>query len=235
MSNPVVVAIHQPNFLPWLGYFDKLARSDVFVVLDNVQFPKTGGTWSNRVKLLVSGKPSWVTVPVERAFHGVREIRDIRIDDDSRWRHKLLQTLRTSYARAKAFGTVFPLVETLINTPTDSLVELNLAAIRTISDELGVDRAKLVLSSSLPACGHRTELLTSIVRAVGGTAYLAGAGSREYQDDETFAAAGISVLYQQFNHPVYLQDGTPAFVPGLSVVDALMHCGVDGARKLVQA
>src|SRR3954466_3489026 len=151
MDKPTVVAIHQPNFLPWLGYFDKIARADVFVVLDNVQFPKTGGTWSNRVKLLVSEKPSWVTVPVVRAFHGVREIRDIRIDDDSRWRHKVLQTLRTSYARAAAFDAVFPFVEGLLNTPTNSLVDFNLAAIRAICDELRLDHKKLVLSSSLPA------------------------------------------------------------------------------------
>jgi len=66
-----VVAIHQPNFLPWLGYFDKLARADTFVLLDSVQFPKRNGTWMNRVKLLVGGEPGWITVPIVRAYHGL--------------------------------------------------------------------------------------------------------------------------------------------------------------------
>jgi hypothetical protein len=81
-----LVAIHQPNFFPWLGYFDKLARADVFILLDDAQYPKTGGTWSNRVQLLINEKPAWVTVPVVRSYHGVRQIREMRIDEQRPWR-----------------------------------------------------------------------------------------------------------------------------------------------------
>ena len=70
-----LVAIHQPNFLPWLGYFDKLARADVFILLDTVQFPKKAGSWMNRARLLVGGEPSWITVPVVRSYHGLRSTR----------------------------------------------------------------------------------------------------------------------------------------------------------------
>ena len=85
-----LVAIHQPNFLPWLGYFDKLARADVFVLLDDAQFPKKGGTWVNRARLLVSGRPDWVTVPVDRSYHGTRTIIEMQIDDARPWRRKLI-------------------------------------------------------------------------------------------------------------------------------------------------
>src|SRR5262245_57551917 len=93
-----LVALHQPNFFPWLGYFDKLVRADVFVVLDNVQCSKTGGTWSNRVRLLGGDAPRWITMPVVRAYSGVRLVREMQIDNEQPWRRKFLQTLRTYYA-----------------------------------------------------------------------------------------------------------------------------------------
>jgi len=229
-----LVAIHQPNFFPWLGYFDKIARADVFVVLDNVQFSKTGGNWSNRVRLLVNGQAAWVTVPVARGFHGVREIREIRTDESSGWRRKLLQSLRTNYARAAAFDSVFPFVEGLVSTQTDVLSEFNLSAILAICEKLHVHAGKVVLASSLHAEGQANELLIALVRSVGGGAYLCGGGSSGYQDDRAFAAAGVTLVYQDFAHPSYEQR-LPAFVPGLSIIDALMHCGFDGVRGLLGA
>ena len=86
-----LVAIHQPNFLPWLGYFDKIARADVFVMLDSVQFAKTGGTWSNRVQMLVGGQATWLTMPIVRSYHGVRTYRQMEIDEEQSWRKKLLE------------------------------------------------------------------------------------------------------------------------------------------------
>src|SRR5262249_17725400 len=103
-----VVAIHQPTFFPWLGYFNKIARADIFVVLDNVQFPKTGGTWLNRVRLLIDGRARWVTMPVVRRYRGVRLIREMLISDEPAWRRRLEQTLRSSYGRAACFDEVFP-------------------------------------------------------------------------------------------------------------------------------
>ena len=94
MSGNKVVAIHQPTFFPWLGYFNKIARCDQFVVLDSVQFPKKGGTWSNRVKLLLNGQAGWVTMPVERNYHGVRSYAEMCIDNGTPWRDKLVQTIR---------------------------------------------------------------------------------------------------------------------------------------------
>src|SRR4051794_9997556 len=90
-ESEVVVGLHQPNFFPWLGYFDKLVRADVFVLLDNVQFSKTGGTWSNRVRLLAGDAPTWITLPVVRAYSGVRLVREMQIDNRQPWRRKFLQ------------------------------------------------------------------------------------------------------------------------------------------------
>src|SRR5262245_38214070 len=114
MSGNKVVAIHQPTFFPWLGYFNKIARADLFVVLDTVQFPKKGGTCSNRVKLLVSGEPAWVTMPVDRNYHGVRSYAEMMIESGSDWREKIVRTVRANYGQSPYFAEVFGELEPLI-------------------------------------------------------------------------------------------------------------------------
>lgn len=94
-----VVAIHQPNFFPWLGYFAKIARSDYFVLFDDIQFPKTGGSWSNRVKLLVSGEARWVTAAIDRNYHGTRTIREMSFLAANPWREKTLKSIEANYRR----------------------------------------------------------------------------------------------------------------------------------------
>jgi hypothetical protein len=229
-----VVAIHQPNFFPWLGYFDKIVRADVFVVLDHVQFPKSRpGSWLNRVQLSVGGRPAWVTMPVVRTYHGLRRIDEMSIDNTSAWRRKLLQLLRSSYGRAAAFAEVFPAVSPLVENGTDSFVDYNLSAITTLCERLGIGTGHLVRSSTLAVEGQATDLLVGLVRHVGGTVYLAGGGAGGYQDDTLFHGAGLDVEYQRFQHPVYPQRGAVDFVPGLSILDALFNCGFANTSALL--
>jgi len=228
----ILVAIHQPNFFPWLGYFGKIARADVFVALDSVQFSKTGGTWCNRVRVLVNHRPAWITMPVERGYHGVRTIREMRIAG-TRWRGKLLRTLELAYRRAPYFGEVFPAIEEILGVGAETVSEFNLEGLRRLTGRLRLDPAKIVESSSLGATGEATNLLINIVKDVGGTAYLCGGGAGEYQEDEKFSAAGVELIYQRFEHPVYAQRGETEFTPGLSVIDALMQCGFGGTHALV--
>ena len=229
-----VVAIHQPNFFPWLGYFNKLARADIFILMDNVQFPKKGGGWGNRVQLIINGQPAWVTMPIVRAYHGTRLVRDIQINNSTLWREQLLKTIQTNYARAPFFSQIFPIFKNLINNPTDNLAAYNETAIRPIAKAIGLDTSRLVIGSTLDVAGERTDLLISMTRAVGGTAYLCGGGADSYQENDKFAQAGIELIYQQFQHPAYPQWNTATFVPGLSIIDALMNCGINRTRLLIQ-
>jgi hypothetical protein len=231
--NRKIVAIHQPNFFPWLGYFDKIARADIFVILDNVQFPKKGGTWSNRVQMVVNGKASWVTMPIIRSFHGNRNINETQIDNAIPWRENLLKTIQNNYARAPFFKQVVPLFTDLVNNPTDSLAEYNKAAVGVLARSVNLDTSKLVVGSTLKTEGAATDLLISLIRAVGGTAYLAGGGAGGYQEDDKFATAGIELIYQNFVHPVYTQFNTAEFVPGLSIIDAIMNVGFDGVKNIL--
>lgn len=223
-----VVAIHQPNFLPWLGYFDKLARADVFVLLDSVQFPRSGhGEWMNRVRMLVHGEPRWATVPIRR--RGVQLIREVEIDDSQSWRRKVLRTLEANYARAPHFREVFPLVDQIVEHADDRLADFNEHGVRTLAELLGFKRAEIIRSSTLDVEGTGSDLLAEITRAVGGTTYLSGGGAAAYQREESYRQRGVELGFQNFEHPRYPQ-GRDEFVPGLSVVDALMHCGAEGVR-----
>lgn len=229
----VIVSIHQPNFFPWLGYFDKLARSDVFVMMDEVQFPKTGGTWSNRVQLLSNGLARWVTMPVARSYHGTRTIREIEISEAEPSRERLLAFIGHEYARADRLEEGLALLRPLIQQPSSSLCDYNTGAIRALTTALGLPAKRLVPMSTLGYSGHASDLLISLVLAAGGDTYLCGAGSGGYLEPDKFAAAGIELVFQEFRHPEYRQVRAQAFVPGLSIMDALLNCGVQGTRALL--
>jgi hypothetical protein len=138
-----------------------------------------------------------------------------------------------NYARTPFFVNVMPFLTELINNPTDSLAEYNLAAIRSLSKVLQIDHSKLILGSTLNVTGSATELLIAMVKAVGGGAYLCGGGATGYQQDEQFAQAGLELIYQNFQHPLYPQNAPGEFIPGLSIVDALMHCGFEATTALL--
>jgi hypothetical protein len=229
----MLVAIHQPNFLPWLGYFDKLARADIFVLLDNVPLQRTGASYTNRVEIATQGRRLPLTVPIARGAEARQSADAARIVNSGPWRRKLRATIEQGYARAPAFDEIMPVVRGILDQPGDRLVDFNIASIRRIAGLVGLDTEKMRRASALDVPGTGTDRLIAIVRMVGGTAYLCGGGADGYQEDEKFAAAGLRLHYQDFKHPIYPQVGAPAFIPGLSIVDALMNCGAKGTADLL--
>lgn len=220
-----LVAIHQPNFFPWLGYFDKIRRADAFVFLDAVDYPRAGsggmGSWTNRVRMNIQGQAKWVTCPVRRANLGA-PINAVSVDDDQPWRSKLLRTLDANYRKAPRYAETMTLIEPLIGSAEKRLADLNVAAIRAIAGHLGLS-TRFFRQSELNGAGAATQLLVSLVREAGGDGYLAGGGAAGYQQDEAFAHAGLRLVRQDF---VPLPYGDPKrFLPGLSVIDYLMHDG----------
>lgn len=221
----MLVAIHQPNFLPWLGWFDKLARADVFILLDNAPHQQTGSNYTNRVQVLVQGEPSWVTVPVVRGREARNRIDQLHVAGPGVWRRKVRATLAQCYAKAPFFDEAMVIVDAMLRAQTDLLCELNLIAIYSMVAALGLPRERMVRASTLGTEGTGTDRLVALVRAVGGDAYLTGHGAGGYQENEKFAAAGIAVHYQRYQPAPYPQLRTGSFVPGLSALDALMNCG----------
>jgi hypothetical protein len=227
----MLATIHQPNFFPWLGFFDKVRRADVFILLDDVAYPRAGsggmGSWANRVRLNIQGKAQWVGAPLKRLSLGA-PIRDAVVDDSQPWRAKLVKTLITNYGRAANFSRAMPLIESLLFSGEANLAAFNAAAIARIAANLGL-RPHFVAQSELPHSGKGTELLITLIKATGCDAYLAGGGAQGYQEDELFDTHSIRLEYQTFVPRPY---GPPhSFIPGLSVLDYLMHDG----RPLLEA
>lgn len=234
--NRKLVAIHQPNFFPWLGYFNKLYRADTFIFMDNVQYPETSrGSWINRVKLIVQGTPKWVTIPIVRSYSGFKTINEIEIDDSRQWRNKFMGTVRANYSRAPFFKEVILLIEPLVMFETALVAEFNIYAITVISGALGIDVSKLIRGTSLGTSGSATDLLITMTLAVGGSAYLCGGGAAGYQKDSLFAENEVALVYQNFQHPEYRQCGCHDFIPGQSIIDVLMNCGISATKELISA
>jgi len=229
-----IAAIHQPNFFPWLGYFHKIARSDIFVFLDNVQFPKTGGAWTNRVKMLVSGEAKWLTASIDRDFHGARKINQMIFFHGHPWRRKIAKTLQSEYSRHPYYAETMEILWPLLMNAECNIAEYNINAVTALSFALGLDTSKVRRSSAYLTAGAGTELLCSLTKAVGADTYLCGGGAEGYQDDMVFAANSLNLQYQNFRHPVYPQHKETGFTPGLSIVDALMNLGFKALGDLLR-
>jgi hypothetical protein len=222
------VAIHQPQYLPYLGFFHKLRHCDVFVALDNVQFQKNG--LQNRNKIKTSQGWQWLTVPVLHDFG--QPIRDVGINPNVPWQRKHWNALASNYGRAPFFNEFSPSLKPLLEQEWDSLSQLDMALAKWAMVALAIE-TPVVHASELGVEGNQTELLIAICRAVGADRYLSGPGGRRYMDLEAFAAAGITIEWQAFTSPVYPQLFPQAeFVPDLSAVDAIFNCGAATASFL---
>jgi hypothetical protein len=215
------VCIHQPDFAPWIGFFDRLVRSDIYVVLDNVQFLRRG--WHHRDKIKTANGPRWLTVPVRKKGKFDQRIDQAEIDNSTNWPREHLNTLRANYARAPFFKNHIGEIEEIYGSSWTSLADLNMALVHLFMKMFGIG-TQIRTASSLRPKGRSNELLVDILRTVGARRYLAGEGSRAYLDETLFNTHGIDVEWQSFRHPVYPQLHGD-FVPGLSSFDFLLNCG----------
>lgn len=224
----LIVAIHQPNYLPWLGYFAKIAQADEFVFLDDAQYSKN--SYINRVQIAGDRGPRWLTIPVTYTFSDpINRVAFARPD----WRKSHLDKLFVAYRNAAAFRATWPWLEELYaSMPSDNLASTNAAAIVRIATRLGLEPV-FHFSSALGIQGRADQRLAAIVNAIapGGT-YLSGNGGATYQAEDTFSRAGLTLRYSKFVHPRYPQ-GEGEFMPGLSVLDAIFHLGWRGTGNLV--
>lgn len=226
----MIVSIHQPNFLPWLGYFYKLTQCDVFVLLDNVQYTKNSFINRNRIK--TPRGADWLTVPVIIKGRFGQLIRDVEINSSVDWRKKHLGTLEANYRKAKYFEPIFQGLETIYSVNDwINLCELNIMLLEWALSILGLKK-NLVRASDLNLEGESTQLLIDIIKELGGDTYLSGFGGANYQEEELFEKAGITLTYYDFKHPVYPQLWND-FIPNLSIIDLLFNCGSESLDVLL--
>lgn len=226
----VVVAIHQPNYLPWMGFFDKVNKADVLVFLDNVQYNKR--SWTNRVQIKTPGGPAWLSIPVKVKGRSTQPLFEAEICYETDWVSRHTETLARNYRRHPFYSQVEEVVVPVFRRRFTFIGELNIELIRGLLQLLGIDRP-LFQATRLGVKGAATELLIDITRAVGGTAYLSGDGADGYQEVDLFEKSGIRLYYQHFLHPVYEQR-FGEFVPGLSIFDVICCCGVEKVRQWLE-
>ena len=217
------LAAHQPQFMPWLGYFDKMRTCDLFVLLDAVQYEKN--EWENRNKIMTAAGPHWLTVPVCHGFGD--KITEVRIDNGVNWKAKHVKTLAQSYAKAKCFSSLMPDLEKFYGAPYRYLSEINLASVRLLMEKLRIKTPVRLLSEN-QVDGAATLRLVNLCKKFGADTYLAGAGGRDYMDLSLFEAARIKVSFQDYQHPRYRQSAGE-FTPFLSALDIIFHAGEEAA------
>jgi hypothetical protein len=220
----VRVAIHQPHYLPWLGYFAKWAAADHFIFLDTVQYEKNG--WQNRNRIKTPAGARWLTVPVHARLG--TPIRDVTIDTTQPWRERHLRALEQAYVKAPHLPRYRDALGSFYRRDWDRLAALAAASARWLAQALGV-RTPVALASELGVeaagpGGDPTARLVALCRAVGADTYLAGQDGARYLDTRQFAAAGIAVEAQRYAHPNYAQLHGE-FTPFLSAVDLLLTQG----------
>jgi hypothetical protein len=223
----VIVAAHQPSYLPWLGYLDKLAKADVFVVMDHLQFEAQNFQNRNRVK--VNNGIAWLTVPLERGAQ-TDSILAKRIQNASspkeHWQRRTWLTLETNYRRAPFFATYADELRDVYTRPWERLVDLDLHMLGLACKWFEIERP-IRRSSELGLTGQKTDLLIDLCRKTGATSYLSGSGgSTGYLDVERMGRNGLGVIWQRFDHPAYDQRYPQlGFIPNLAFVDMLFNCG----------
>lgn len=228
----MIVGIHQPNFLPWLGYFQKIFSCNVFILLDTVQLPR-GKSFCNRTAIKAKEQTVWLTVPVLDKGK-LSLINEVRIAKNQPWIRKHLGRISSFYGKAPFFNKYYRDLEQIYHCGHDFLVELNKAFLDYVAEQLGVKTELVFASTLLPQNTGGLDYLISLIKEVGGTSYLSGtgAGSRRYIREEQFANEGINLIWQNYVHPVYPQLGE-GFISNLSVLDLLFNLGSSAAREII--
>jgi hypothetical protein len=221
------LAVLQPGYLPWLGFFDQLRRADVFVIYDDVQYDKHG--WRNRNRIKGPAGPHWLTVPVRTSGRHLCPIVEMEIDGRLPWARKHLGTIGQFYRSAPFFGSYYPELAVVLEKEWPLLIDLDLALTRLLARWLDI-RTPVCRSSELGlAESDPNGRLLQLCRHFKAGRYLSGAAARNYLDAGLFASSGIEVIWQDYQHPVYEQLHGP-FVPYLSMLDLLFNCGERSRR-----
>lgn len=216
-----VITIHQPEHIPWLGFFNKVDKVDAYVVLDNVQFRKR--YFQNRNKIRTRDGWHWITVPVIAKNNSI--INDVVIDNSGHWMRKYLETIRHTYHNAPFYNDYYDCMAQIIKEETEYISELNYKLIRFLMNALGINTKIIRISElDLPSDIHSSNLILEICKSLNASVYMSGKYGVNYLNEKDFEKENIKMLYQDFHHPIYKQLYEP-FIPQMSIIDLLFNHG----------
>lgn len=231
MNNKIVM-IHQPDFMPYLGFFQRLIMADIYIVLDNVQYVKGSRTQTSRDKIKTLNGEKWINVGIEKVHYKSR-INEIWLTQGNEWRERSLNLIKENYRKTDFFHEIFPFIQNLYQFKGDKMVDFNMASIKMLIELFGIENIEIEYASKLQADGKSNELIINLVKAVKCKRYLSGIGARDYYVPELYEQAGIEVIWQNFKHPVYPQQ-FGKFIPYLSSIDLLFNCGIEKSREILR-
>ena len=214
----MTVTIHQPDFLPWLGFFERWRASDLYVILDDVQFLRRG--WHHRDKIKTPNGAKWLTIPVRKKKLYSQKINTVQIDYCRNWQKELFGTIYHAYSKAPNFAHVFHEISTIIDQDFPLLLDLNIALLKYCAAALEIT-TPMVFASEFNVASFKTDRLIELMQAVNGKVYLTGLGSEDYLEEEKFSQAGIGVRWQHISPTPYPQL-YGEYLDKLSVLDYLM-------------
>lgn len=225
----MIVSIHQPQYLPWLPYFLKVEESDLFILLDSVDFQKNG--LQNRNQIKTSQGAQWLTVPVRQKLG--QKINEVQIDNNVDWRKKHWQAIQHSYGKASAYKLYAGELEDVFSREWVSLNELNIHLFTLMLHWLGIER-KMLRSSEMEARGSNSDLVLNLCLETGAKQYISGTGGHDYLDETAFRNAGVEIVYRSSVLPepypqMYRQAG---FINTLSALDIILNCGKEWRKFL---
>jgi hypothetical protein len=227
------LAIHQPNFLPWIGYFHKIINVDEFVLFDDVQFPR-GKSFGNRVLIKTGDDSSWLTVPV-KSKSDLLDFKEIEIDYQSNWSRKILKTILLTYKKQPGFDFLYPELEIHFEKKYQYLIELNISLIKLCHSKLSSDTT-FIRSSEIQGAHNLngTDKILFILNSRQAKSYLSGsgAGSKRYLDEGLFSKNDIEVQWQKLKADYSYPQGGNGFIPNLSIIDLIFNCGAESGKIL---
>lgn len=227
----MIVSINQPAYLPWLGYFHRIALSDLHIVLDHVQFEKN--SFINRNKIRTKEGWCWLTVPLKtKGKFGDLSINRLEIANDSRWSEKHWKAIQLNYARAPYFSEHQPFFEKIYSQHWDSFAMLVHEITRYLLEAFGI-KTKLLFSSAMKVEGKKDELILNLCRSAGAKIYLSGPLGRNYLREELFRDAGIKIIYHDYHYPTYPQVYR-GFEKPMCALDLLFNCGKRSLEVLME-
>ncbi len=231
--NNKIVTIHQPDFMPWIGFFNKIEKADVFVVLDHVTNKYNVRNWLRRVNFNINCQKCWLSVSLKKTKPSHIPISCMEVNDNIDYTKKL-KSIRQSYQKTKYFDDIYPLITNWFDSDENKLSKRNMLFIKTIMNLLDI-KTEIIYSSDLNCNNKSTDLLIEIIKKINGGTYLCGSGAAGYQEDKKFHYNEIEVNYNNFKPPVYRQyNNKGEFISGLSIVDCLMNIGIDDSKKMVK-
>ena len=224
------VAIHQPNYLPYLGFFHKLSLADTFVIMDDTQYDKK---FTNRNKIKVPGNWIWLTVPINKKHKFVAN-KIVEINNEENWQSDHFEKINRSYSNSEFFKKNYKtFFEKIYSKKWDHLFTLNYELIIQLIDWLDI-KIEVIKESELNINGNSTDRLVNISKKIGAETYVSGMGGKEYMNEKMFETNNIKIEYQNFKCPIYKQVFNSEFIPNLSIIDLLFNIGPKSLSKLKQ-